>query len=199
MLAVPPGVDETVYERAGYVGALREANNETYGPCLKTAEQTASISSSRPAVRCGSRRRRSPGSRQPRSPEGFRAGRGYARACARRKRRRRHEGDGRNPELFEMDRVEQTARRARASFGEAVDHPVVLEELRDHVGLGRSREHRLDLAVDLSGPSRSRKRRFEHAGVARKVRAGQVLALVAEKAYTPQPFGAPRRGPAVAR
>lgn len=32
MLAVPPGVDETVYERAGYVGALREANNETYGP-----------------------------------------------------------------------------------------------------------------------------------------------------------------------
>ena len=32
LLAVPPGVDETVYERAGYVDALREANNESYGP-----------------------------------------------------------------------------------------------------------------------------------------------------------------------
>ena len=32
MLAVPPGADEAVYERAGYVGALREANSDTYGP-----------------------------------------------------------------------------------------------------------------------------------------------------------------------
>ena len=32
MLAVPPGADEAVYERAGYVGALREANSNTYGP-----------------------------------------------------------------------------------------------------------------------------------------------------------------------
>jgi hypothetical protein len=32
MLAVPPGTDEGVYERAGYVGALREANSGTYGP-----------------------------------------------------------------------------------------------------------------------------------------------------------------------
>jgi dihydroorotate dehydrogenase (fumarate) len=32
MLAVPRGVDETVYERTGYVDALREANNESYGP-----------------------------------------------------------------------------------------------------------------------------------------------------------------------
>jgi dihydroorotate dehydrogenase (fumarate) len=31
MLAVPPGVDETVYERTGYVDALREANNGIYG------------------------------------------------------------------------------------------------------------------------------------------------------------------------
>ena len=32
MLAVPPGTDETDYERAGYVGALREANSGIYGP-----------------------------------------------------------------------------------------------------------------------------------------------------------------------
>ena len=32
LLAVPPGADEAVYERAGYVGALREANSDTYGP-----------------------------------------------------------------------------------------------------------------------------------------------------------------------
>ena len=31
MLAVPP-TDETLYERTGYVGALREANSGTYGP-----------------------------------------------------------------------------------------------------------------------------------------------------------------------
>ena len=32
MLAVPPGADETLYERAGYVGAMREANSGLYGP-----------------------------------------------------------------------------------------------------------------------------------------------------------------------
>jgi dihydroorotate dehydrogenase (fumarate) len=32
MLTVPSGVDETVYERAGYVGALQEANSGIYGP-----------------------------------------------------------------------------------------------------------------------------------------------------------------------
>ncbi len=32
MLAVPPGTDEAVFERAGYVGALREANSRIYGP-----------------------------------------------------------------------------------------------------------------------------------------------------------------------
>ena len=32
LLAVPPGTDEAVYERAGYVGALREANSGAYGP-----------------------------------------------------------------------------------------------------------------------------------------------------------------------
>ena len=32
LLAVPPGTDETDYERAGYVGALREANSGIYGP-----------------------------------------------------------------------------------------------------------------------------------------------------------------------
>jgi dihydroorotate dehydrogenase (fumarate) len=32
MLAVPPGADATVYERAGYVGALRQANSGIYGP-----------------------------------------------------------------------------------------------------------------------------------------------------------------------
>ena len=32
MLAVPPGTDEADYERASYVGALREANSSTYGP-----------------------------------------------------------------------------------------------------------------------------------------------------------------------
>jgi dihydroorotate dehydrogenase (fumarate) len=32
MLAVPSGTDEAVYERAGYVGALREANSGSYGP-----------------------------------------------------------------------------------------------------------------------------------------------------------------------
>ncbi|MGZ4310392.1 MAG: dihydroorotate dehydrogenase-like protein [Gaiellaceae bacterium] len=32
MLAVPSGVDESVYERAGYVDALRDANNDIYGP-----------------------------------------------------------------------------------------------------------------------------------------------------------------------
>jgi dihydroorotate dehydrogenase (fumarate) len=32
MLAVPPGTDETVYERAGYVGALQKANSRIYGP-----------------------------------------------------------------------------------------------------------------------------------------------------------------------
>jgi dihydroorotate dehydrogenase (fumarate) len=32
MLAVPPDADETVYQRAGYVGALRKANSGIYGP-----------------------------------------------------------------------------------------------------------------------------------------------------------------------
>ena len=32
MLAVPPGTDEAGFERAGYVGALREANSRIYGP-----------------------------------------------------------------------------------------------------------------------------------------------------------------------
>ena len=32
MLAVPPGTDEVAHERAGYVGALREANSSIYGP-----------------------------------------------------------------------------------------------------------------------------------------------------------------------
>jgi dihydroorotate dehydrogenase (fumarate) len=32
MLAVPLGTDEADYERASYVGALREANSSTYGP-----------------------------------------------------------------------------------------------------------------------------------------------------------------------
>jgi dihydroorotate dehydrogenase (fumarate) len=32
MLAVPSGMDESVYERTGYVGALREANSGGYGP-----------------------------------------------------------------------------------------------------------------------------------------------------------------------
>jgi dihydroorotate dehydrogenase (fumarate) len=32
LLAVPPGTNEAVYERAGYVGALREANSGAYGP-----------------------------------------------------------------------------------------------------------------------------------------------------------------------
>jgi hypothetical protein len=31
MLTVPSGVDETVYEREGYVGALQEANRGIYG------------------------------------------------------------------------------------------------------------------------------------------------------------------------
>jgi len=31
MLAVPPGTDEAAHERAGYVGALREANSSAYG------------------------------------------------------------------------------------------------------------------------------------------------------------------------
>jgi hypothetical protein len=30
MLAVPPGTDETAYERAGYVGALRAANSSAF-------------------------------------------------------------------------------------------------------------------------------------------------------------------------
>jgi len=32
LLAVPPGTDETLFERAAYVGALREANSGIYGP-----------------------------------------------------------------------------------------------------------------------------------------------------------------------
>ncbi len=32
LLAVPADADETIYERAGYVSALREANENTYGP-----------------------------------------------------------------------------------------------------------------------------------------------------------------------
>ncbi len=32
MLAVPSDADEAGYERAGYVGALREANSSVYGP-----------------------------------------------------------------------------------------------------------------------------------------------------------------------
>jgi dihydroorotate dehydrogenase (fumarate) len=32
ILAVPAGTDETAYERAGYVKALREANSSVYGP-----------------------------------------------------------------------------------------------------------------------------------------------------------------------
>jgi dihydroorotate dehydrogenase (fumarate) len=32
MLAVPTGTDQAAYERAGYVGALREANSGFYGP-----------------------------------------------------------------------------------------------------------------------------------------------------------------------
>jgi dihydroorotate dehydrogenase (fumarate) len=34
MLAVPPGADATLYERAGYVGALRQANSGIYGPLV---------------------------------------------------------------------------------------------------------------------------------------------------------------------
>jgi dihydroorotate dehydrogenase (fumarate) len=32
MLAVPPGGDESAYERTGYVAALRAANVNSYGP-----------------------------------------------------------------------------------------------------------------------------------------------------------------------
>ena len=32
LLAVPPGADQAAYERAGYVSALREANETTFGP-----------------------------------------------------------------------------------------------------------------------------------------------------------------------
>jgi dihydroorotate dehydrogenase (fumarate) len=32
MLAVPRGTDETDYERAGYVGAMRQANSGVFGP-----------------------------------------------------------------------------------------------------------------------------------------------------------------------
>ena len=32
LLAVPPDADETLYERAGYVSALRNANENTFGP-----------------------------------------------------------------------------------------------------------------------------------------------------------------------
>ena len=32
LLAVPPDADEALYERAGYVGAMREANSDIYGP-----------------------------------------------------------------------------------------------------------------------------------------------------------------------
>ena len=32
MFAVPPGTDEAVHERAGYVGAMREANTGACGP-----------------------------------------------------------------------------------------------------------------------------------------------------------------------
>jgi dihydroorotate dehydrogenase (fumarate) len=32
LLAVPPGADQEAYERAGYVSALREANETTFGP-----------------------------------------------------------------------------------------------------------------------------------------------------------------------
>jgi dihydroorotate dehydrogenase (fumarate) len=32
LLAVPPGTDGAVYERAGYVGAMRQANSGLYVP-----------------------------------------------------------------------------------------------------------------------------------------------------------------------
>jgi dihydroorotate dehydrogenase (fumarate) len=32
LLSVPPGTDESARERAGYVGAMRDANSEVYGP-----------------------------------------------------------------------------------------------------------------------------------------------------------------------
>ena len=32
LLAVPPAADETTYERAGYVSAVQEANESSYGP-----------------------------------------------------------------------------------------------------------------------------------------------------------------------
>jgi dihydroorotate dehydrogenase (fumarate) len=32
LLAVPAGTDEAIYERAGYVSALRKANTSSYGP-----------------------------------------------------------------------------------------------------------------------------------------------------------------------
>ncbi len=67
----------------------------------------------------------------------------------RRGERCRDERDGGDPQLFEPYRVEQTARRAGASFGQTVDDPLVFQELGEHVGLGRAGEHRLDLAVDL--------------------------------------------------
>ena len=35
MLAVPPGTDETDYERAGYVGAMRQANSGFYAGAPK--------------------------------------------------------------------------------------------------------------------------------------------------------------------
>src|SRR4051812_12081261 len=80
-----------------------------------------------------------------------------------------------------MDGVEQTARGARSSFGEAVDHALIAGEAVEDVGLGRPGEHRLDLAVVRGHTEALAKKPLEDACVAREVRTGEVLLLVAQK------------------
>src|SRR4051794_6961997 len=80
-----------------------------------------------------------------------------------------------------MDGVEQTARGARASFGEAVDHALVAGEAVENVVLGRSRQHGLDLTVVVSGGKPFAEQALEDAGVAGEMRPGEVLLLVAEE------------------
>src|SRR3954453_6660079 len=93
--------------------------------------------------------------------------------------------------LFQMDGVEQTARGARASFGEAVDHTLVAGEAVEDVSFGRSRQHRLDFAGVLGSGGAFAEQTLEHTGVAGEMRTGEVLLLVAEEPD-------PRHGGAVA-
>ena len=94
----------------------------------------------------------------------------------------RDEGERWYPEGLEASCVEQTARRAGASFGEPVDHRVAAAKALQHRRLGGTRQDGLDLEMKGLDSDAITQHAREHARIAREVGAGRILGLVAEKA-----------------